>query len=143
MKRNDIRNVAIIAHVDHGKTTLVDQMMRQSGLFRESELRGECMLDSNDLEREPGITILAKRIATTALSSPSKDLHPLYDAILAHVPPPDVEPDKALQLLVTTLDWSDYVGRIGIGKVAAGKIRKGQKIALMKHDGRRVDDTVA
>src|SRR5438105_11312162 len=63
-KRIDtIRNVAIIAHVDHGKWTLVDQLMRQSGLFRESELRGECILDSNDLERERGITILAKNIA--------------------------------------------------------------------------------
>src|ERR1700731_3145705 len=65
MKRADIRNVAIIAHVDHGKTTLVDQMMRQSGLFRESELRGERILDTNDLERERGITILAKNIALT------------------------------------------------------------------------------
>src|SRR6266481_2478334 len=64
-KRADIRNVAIIAHVDHGKTTLVDQMLRQSGLFRESELRGERILDSNDLERERGITILAKNIALT------------------------------------------------------------------------------
>src|SRR5947209_19592711 len=63
MKRTDIRNVAIIAHVDHGKTTLVDQLMRQSGLFREGELRGECILDSNDLERQRGITILAKNIA--------------------------------------------------------------------------------
>src|SRR5947209_17389880 len=63
MKRSDIRNVAIIAHVDHGKTSLVDQLMRQSGTFRESELRGECILDSNDLERERGITILAKNIA--------------------------------------------------------------------------------
>jgi len=253
MKRTDIRNVAIIAHVDHGKTTLVDQMMRQSGLFRESELRGECILDSNDLERERGITILAKNIAlvlggtkvniidtpghadfggevervlkmadgclllvdaaegplpqtrfvlrkafenklrpivvinkidrsdarpqevlnsvfdlfvelgaddatldfttifaagrqgiaTTDLAVPGKDLSALFAAILEHVPPPDVEPDKPLQLLVVTLDWSDYVGRIGIGKVGAGKIRKGQKIALMKHDGRRVDDTVA
>jgi GTP-binding protein len=253
MKRNDIRNIAIIAHVDHGKTTLVDQMMRQSGLFRESELRGECILDSNDLERERGITILAKNIAlvvagvkiniidtpghadfggevervlkmadgclllvdaaegplpqtrfvlrkafenklrpivvinkidrgdarpqevlngvfdlfveldaddatldfptiyaagrqgvsTTDLAIPAQDLRPLLDAILKHVPPPDVEPDKPLQLLVTTLDWSDYVGRIAIGKIAAGTIRKGQKIALLKHDGRRVDDTVA
>src|SRR5215469_18738196 len=63
MKRNDIRNVAIIAHVDHGKTTLVDQILRQSGLFREGELQGDCILDSNDLERERGITILAKNIA--------------------------------------------------------------------------------
>src|SRR5712671_4588245 len=63
MKRSDIRNIAIIAHVDHGKTTLVDQMMRQSGQFRESELRGDCILDSNDLERERGITIPAKNIA--------------------------------------------------------------------------------
>src|SRR5207253_11510386 len=63
MKRPDIRIIAIIAHVDHGKTTLVDALMRQSGLFRESELRGECILDSNDLERERGITILAKNIA--------------------------------------------------------------------------------
>src|SRR5258708_15379571 len=64
-RADNIRNVAIIAHVDHGKTTLVDQLMRQSGLFRESELRGECILDSNDLERERGITILAKNIALT------------------------------------------------------------------------------
>src|SRR5438270_2920788 len=65
MKRTDLRNIAIIAHVDHGKTTLVDQMMRQSGLFREGELRQDCILDSNDLERERGITILAKNIALT------------------------------------------------------------------------------
>src|SRR5689334_4854327 len=206
-KRNDIRNVAIIAHVDHGKTTLVDQILRQSGLFREGELRGECILDSNDLERERGITILAKNIAftigdtkvnlmdtpghadfggevervlkmadgafllvdaaegplpqtrfvlrkafacglrpivvinkidradarptavlnavfdlfvelgaddatldfpiiyasgrqgiaTTDLAVPGKDLHPLYDAILKHVPPPEVKPDEPLQ----------------------------------------------
>jgi GTP-binding protein len=253
MKRTDLRNVAIIAHVDHGKTTLVDQMMRQSGLFRESELRGDCILDSNDLERERGITILAKNIAlvvagtkiniidtpghadfggevervlkmadsclllvdsaegplpqtrfvlrkafesnlrpivvinkidrhdarptdvlnavfdlfveldaddatlefpviyasgrqgvaTTDLAVPAVDLQPLYDVILKHVPCPDVEIDAPLQMLVTTLDWSDYVGRIAIGRVVAGKIRKNQRIAMLKHDGRRVDDTVA
>ncbi|HLN28918.1 MAG TPA: translational GTPase TypA [Gemmataceae bacterium] len=253
MKRSDIRNVAIIAHVDHGKTTLVDQMLRQCGLFRESELRGECILDTNDLERERGITILSKNIAlkiggnkvniidtpghadfggevervlkmadgalllvdaaegplpqtrfvlrkafesglrpivvinkidrpdarpidvlnavfdlfveleaddatldfptiyasgregiaTTDLAIPATDIRPLFDAILKHVPPPEVDPEKPLQMLVVTLDYSDYVGRIAIGRVVAGKIRKGQRIALLKADGRRIDDTVA
>src|SRR5438105_6680092 len=253
MKRTDFRNIAIIAHVDHGKTTLVDQMMRQSGLFRESELRGDCILDSNDLERERGITSLAKNIALTLggtkvniidtpghadfggevervlkmadgalllvdaaegplpqtrfvlrkafecglrpivvinkidrpdarpvdvlnavfdlfveldaddatldfptiyasgregiatpdLSIPATDIRPLYDAILKHVPPPEVQPDAPLQMLVVTLDYSDYVGRIAIGKVVAGKIRKGQRVSLMKHDGKRIEDTVA
>jgi GTP-binding protein len=252
-KRSDLRNVAIIAHVDHGKTTLVDQMLRQSGLFRASELRGECILDSNDLERERGITILAKNIAlvlggnkvniidtpghadfggevervlkmadgalllvdaaegpmpqtrfvlrkafecglrpivvinkidrpdarptevlngvfdlfvelgaddatldfptiyasgregiaTTDLAIPATDIRPLYDAIFKHVPPPEVDVEAPLQMLVITLDYSDYVGRIAIGRVFAGKIRKGQRIALLKPDGRRLDDTVA
>ncbi|MCC6418588.1 MAG: translational GTPase TypA [Gemmataceae bacterium] len=254
-KRTDIRNVAIIAHVDHGKTTLVDQMMRQSGLFRENELRGEQILDSNDLERERGITILAKNIALTVggtklniidtpghadfggevervlkmadgclllvdaaegpmpqtrfvlrkafecglrpivvinkidrpdaragdvlngvfdlfveldadeatleqathpiyasgrqglatadLAAPGKDIRPLFDAILERVPPPEVELDVPLQMLVVTLDYSDYVGRIGIGRVVAGKIRKGQRVAVLKKDGARVDDQVA
>src|SRR5713226_349530 len=253
MKRTDIRNIAIIAHVDHGKTTLVDQMMRQSGLFRESELKGDCILDSNDLERERGITILAKNIAltlggikvniidtpghadfggevervlqmadgalllvdaaegplpqtrfvlrkaferelrpivvinkidrpdarpvdvlnsvfdlfveldaddatldfltiyasgrngvaTTDLAIPPADIRPLYDAILKHVPAPEVEMDAPLQMLVVTLDHSDFVGRIAIGRVVAGRIHKGQNIALLKHDGRRLDDCIA
>src|SRR5829696_7127290 len=63
MRRSDIRNIAIIAHVDHGKTSLVDALLRQSGQFRDSQLQGNCILDSNDLERERGITILAKNIA--------------------------------------------------------------------------------
>jgi GTP-binding protein len=252
MKHQDIRNVAIIAHVDHGKTTLVDQLMRQSGLFRESELRGDCILDSNDIERQRGITILAKNIAltvggtkiniidtpghadfggevervlkmadgalllvdaaegplpqtrfvlrkafecglrpiviinkidrpdarptevlnavfdlfveldaddatldfptiyasgrqgiaTTDLSVPAKDIRPLFDAIMNHVPPPRDDDSGPLQMLVVTLDYSDYVGRIAIGRVFAGKIRKGQKIALIKDKGERIDDTI-
>jgi GTP-binding protein len=259
MKRNDLRNVAIIAHVDHGKTTLVDEMMRQSGLFRREELdrlaggQHGLILDSNDLERERGITILAKNIAltlggtkvniidtpghadfggevervlkmadgalllvdaaegplpqtrfvlrkafecglrpivvinkidrgdarplevlnqvfdlfveldaddatldfptiyasgrqgiaTTDLAVPAVDLRPLYDAILKHVPPPEVQPEAPLQMLAVTLDYSDYVGRIAIGRVFAGKVRKGQRVALLKRDGKRQDDTVA
>jgi GTP-binding protein len=253
LKRNDLRNVAIIAHVDHGKTTLVDQLMRQSGLFRESELRGECILDSNDIERQRGITILAKNIALTVagtkiniidtpghadfggevervlkmadgalllvdaaegplpqtrfvlrkafecglrpivvinkidrpdarpqqvlnevfdlfveldaddatldfptvyasgrngvatydLAVEAKDIRPLFDVIMKHVPPPVVDVEKPLQMLVVTLDWSDYVGRIAVGRVVAGKIKKGQRVAVMKRDGRRQDVSVA
>jgi GTP-binding protein len=258
MKRTDIRNLAIIAHVDHGKTTLVDEMMRQSGLFRSGELEklegGQhgLILDSNPLERERGITILAKNIAltvgdtkiniidtpghadfggevervlkmadgalllvdaaegvmpqtrfvlrkafenrlrpiviinkidrhdarpaevlngvfdlfveldaddatldfptiyasgrngiaTTDLALPSANIRPLIDAILRYVPPPEVRPDEPLQMLVVTLDHSDYVGRIGIGKVVSGKIHKGERIALLKPDGSRVDSTI-
>ncbi len=252
MKRNDLRNVAIIAHVDHGKTTLVDQMLKQSGQFRESELKETCILDSNPLERERGITILAKNIAlvvggtkiniidtpghadfggevervlkmadgalllvdaaegplpqtrfvlrkafecglkpivvvnkidrpdarpvevlnqvfdlfveldaddetldfttiyasgregvaTTDLAIKPVDIRPLFDAMLKKVPAPDVNAEAPLQMLIVTLDHSDYVGRIGIGRVMAGKIKKGQRIALMKRDGARVDDQV-
>jgi GTP-binding protein len=255
MRRNDLRNVAIIAHVDHGKTTLVDNMLRQSGQFRQEELdrlaggQHGLILDSNDLERERGITILAKNIAinlggtkvniidtpghadfggevervlkmadgclllvdaaegplpqtrfvlrkafecglrpivvinkidradarptdvlngvfdlfvdldapeaaldfttvyaagrqgiaTPDLSIPATDLKPLFAAILQHVPAPEVDTEGPLQMLVTTLDWSDYVGRIAVGRVVRGKIRKNQRIALLKHDGKRVD----
>jgi GTP-binding protein len=258
MLRNDLRNVAIIAHVDHGKTTLVDNMLRQSGLFRQEELdrltggQHGLILDSNDLERERGITILAKNIAitlgdtkiniidtpghadfggevervlqmadgclllvdaaegplpqtrfvlrnafacglrpivvinkidradarpndvlngvfdlfvdleapdaaldfttiyaagrqgiaTTDLAVPAVDLKPLFAAILKHVPPPDVDVDGPVQMLVTTLDWSDYVGRIGVGRIIRGKLRKNQRIALLKADGKRVDSNI-
>jgi GTP-binding protein len=257
--RADIRNVAIIAHVDHGKTTLVDEMMRQSGLFRASELEklegGQhgLIMDSNPLERERGITILAKNIALTVagnkvniidtpghadfggevervmrmadgalvlvdaaegplpqtrfvlrkafecglrpivvinkidrpdarptevlnlvfdlfvelgaddatldfpvvycsgrkgiatldLAVPGVNLQPLFAAILKHVPPPVVDANAPLQMLVVTLDWSDYVGRIAVGRVMAGKIRKNQRIALLKRDGQRMDDNIA
>ena len=82
-------------------------------------------------------------IATTDLAIPATDIRPLVDAILRYVPPPEVDPHAPLQMLVVTLDYSDYVGRIAIGKVVAGKICKGQRIALLKHDGRRLDDTVS
>jgi GTP-binding protein len=259
MRRNDIRNIAVIAHVDHGKTTMVDQMLRQSGLFRSEELdklaggQHGLIVDSNDLERERGITILAKNIAirlgdvkvnlmdtpghadfggeverilqmadgvfllvdaaegplpqtrfvlrkafehklkpvvvinkidrpdariadvhnlifdlflemgaddetlefpliyasgkngvaTTDLNVPPKDLKPLFDAILTHIPPPEADPDGPLQMQVVSLEYSDYVGRIAVGKINRGKIRKGQRVALLKQkDGRRIDDTV-
>lgn len=253
MQRNDIRNIAIIAHVDHGKTTLVDQMMRQSGLFRESELRGERILDSNDLERERGITILAKNIAlkiagtkinlidtpghadfggevervlkmadgalllvdaaegvmpqtrfvlrkafacglrpivvinkidrpdarvtevlngvfdlfveldadektldfptiyasgregisTDDLSKPAKDLVPLFDAIMKYVPGPEGNTNLPLQMLVVTLGFSEFLGRIAIGRVFAGKIKKNQRISHMRHDGTRTAENIS
>ncbi len=244
MRRTDIRNIAIIAHVDHGKTTLVDCLLRQSGEFRASQLVGDCILDSNDLERERGITILAKNIAlhykgvkinvidtpghadfggevervlrmadgalvlmdaaegpmpqtrfvlqkalsyglrpvvvvnkvdrpdarpkevldeafelfmelgaedeladfpfiftsaregyaTHDLNVRGDSMQPLFDLILESIPGPEVEPDQPLQMLVTTLDWSSYVGRIGIGRVQAGSLKRGQQVALMQAD---------
>ena len=242
-RRDDIRNVAIIAHVDHGKTTLVDAMLRQSGQFRASQLQGERILDSNDLERERGITILAKNIAIkygdikinlidtpghadfggevertlqmadgalvlvdafegpmpqtkfvlrkafachirpivvinkidrpdarptevlneifdtfvgagrqrgparfplhlrlgqgrasprTIRMRPRETSSPSYDMIVKHVPGPVVDPDRPFQMLCTTLDFSEYVGRIAIGRIASGRVRRGQKAVLMK-----------
>ena len=242
MQRQDIRNIVIIAHVDHGKTTLVDCLLRESGQFRAEQLSDERMLDSNDLERERGITILAKNIslpykgvkinvidtpghadfggevervlkmadaalvlvdaaegpmpqtrfvlskaiesgvkplivvnkidrpdaridavvdetlellmdlgcedvlddfpiiyasakegyATHDPSEPSDSILPIMDLILEHAPGPDVQIDAPLQMIVTTLDWSEYVGRIAIGRIAAGSITTGQQIALMQ-----------
>ena len=237
-RRNDIRNLAIIAHVDHGKTTLVDCLLRQSGQFRASQLSGERILDSNDLEKERGITILAKNIAVEwkgtkinlidtpghadfggevervlrmadgalvlvdaaegpmpqtrfvlakALESrlrpvvvvnkidrpdarplevldeilglflelgadddladfpfvyassrhgfASHDpavregtMQPLLDLVLEKIPGPTVDHDAPLQMLVTTLGWSDYVGRIAIGRLESGKLTKGAPV---------------
>lgn len=251
-RRSDIRNVAIIAHVDHGKTTLVDAMLRQSGQFRDSQLQGERILDSNDLERERGITILAKNIAIPyegvkinlidtpghadfggevertlqmadgalvlvdafegpmpqtkfvlrkafanhirpivvinkidrpdarpqevlneifdtfvelgadelALDFPyiyasgragfaSHDpetregtIRPLLDMILEKVAGPEVDQDAPFRMLCTTLDFSEYVGRIAIGRIAAGSVRRGQKVALLQEDDRSISDTV-
>jgi GTP-binding protein len=245
--------VAIIAHVDHGKTTLVDQMLRQSGMFRASELRGERILDSNDLERERGITILAKNIALRyhgvkinlidtpghadfggevervlkmadgcfllvdaaegpmpqtrfvlrkafqcglrpivvvnkidrpdarpaevvnetfdlfvelgaddrALdfpiiyasardgyagldpANPGPDVRPLFDALLQHVPPPEADPESPLQVLVTTLDYSDYVGRIAIGRVFSGTLQANQPVTRICRGGAHLPASIA
>ena len=245
MRRNDIRNVVIIAHVDHGKTTLVDCLLRQSGQFRDTELKGERILDSNDLERERGITILSKNIAipyrgvkinlidtpghadfggevervvkmadgclllvdaaegpmpqtrfvlekalqegvrpivvvnkvdrtdgrplealdeglellaelggdeqldnaayvfssakngfaTPDPSEPSSDMRPLLDLLVDALPGPDVDQESPLQMMVTTLDWSEYVGRIAVGRIQSGKIELGQTIDLHQKDG--------
>ena len=240
-----IRNVAIIAHVDHGKTTLVDALLKQSGVFREGEDVPICVMDSNDIERERGITILSKNTAVKyketliniidtpghadfggevervlgmvdgcilivdanegpmpqtrfvlkkalekglrpivvvnkidrELASPhaavdkvldlflelgadddqcdfphlfasgmagyaqndmetkGTDMVPMFEAILRHVPPPVGDAEKPLQLQVTTLDYSDYLGRIVIGKIHNGTITMGQQAALIKEDG--------
>jgi GTP-binding protein len=253
MRRNDIRNIAIIAHVDHGKTTLVDCLLRQSGEFRESQLVGDCILDSNELERERGITILAKNIAvpykgvkiniidtpghadfggevervlrmangalvlvdaaegpmpqtrfvlTKALECglqplvvinkidrhdarpdevlseifdlflelgaddrladfpyvyasarhgfathdpavPGTSMQPLLDLVLERIPGPEIDAKSPLQMLVTTLDWSDYVGRIAVGRIFSGSISRGQQVALMQSDQRELVGKVA
>ena len=244
-RRTDIRNVAIIAHVDHGKTTLVDCLLRQSGQFRDSQLAGERILDSGDLERERGITILAKNIAlqhagvkiniidtpghadfggevervlrmadgalllldaaegpmpqtrfvlrkalecglkpivvvnkidrpdarsqdvvaealelfldlgadeqvadfpyvfasakegfaTEDPEVPGDSMQPLLEMLLEHVPGPEVDTESPLQMLVSQIDYSEYVGRIAIGRIQAGTIRSGQSLALMQESG--------
>ena len=240
-----IRNIAIIAHVDHGKTTLVDALLSQSGIFRDNEAVPTCVLDSNDLERERGITILSKNTAVTykdtrvnivdtpghadfggevervlgmvdgcllivdanegpmpqtrfvlkkaleqglrpivfvnkidrarvdpetavdkvldlflelgadddqcdfpylfgsglggfaknEMASENENMKPLFDAILRHVPPPVGDENKPLQLQVTTLDYSEFLGRIVIGRVHNGVIRNGQSASLIKENG--------
>ena len=231
--RDDIRNIAIIAHVDHGKTTLVDEMLKQGGVFRANQQVADRVMDSNDLERERGITILSKNTAvhyngvkinivdtpghadfsgevervlkmvsgvlllvdsfegpmpqtrfvlkkalelnlkviivinktdrpdarcdevldetlellidldandeqldspviyasgrsgtaTTDWRKPGTDLRPLFDCILEHIPAPEGDPDEPLQMLISTIDYNDYVGRIGIGRIERGTIK--------------------
>lgn len=242
---SETRNIAIIAHVDHGKTTLVDAMLRQSGIFRENEEVAERVMDSNDLERERGITILAKTtgvryrgtkinivdtpghsdfggeveralkivdgvmllvdasegplpqtryvlskaleanlppilvinkidrpdariqevlnevydlfidldatedqldfpviyanakagIAKRSPEDDSSDLRPLFELILEHIPPPAGDPDAPLQALVANLDYSDYLGRLAIGRVFSGTLRLNDEVAIAKLDG--------
>jgi len=248
MEPPQIRNVAIIAHVDHGKTTLVDQILRQCHAFRQGQQVRERIMDSNDLERERGITITAKNFAVTyngvrinlidtpghadfggevervlkmadgvlllvdafegpmpqtrfvlqkamqlklkpvvvinkvdrkdarphevldeifnlfcelhatdeqldfrgvyaagrdgwavgELDEERRDLSPLLDMIVAHVPPPRVQ-DGPLQMLVAAMDHSDYVGRIGVGRIVRGRLAARDTVALLKRDGGRAD----
>ena len=248
-----IRNVAIIAHVDHGKTTLVDAMLKQSGIFREGEEVPDCVMDSNPLERERGITILSKNTAVRyketlinivdtpghadfggevervlgmvdgcllivdanegpmpqtrfvlkkalekglrpivvvnkidrpqadphgavdkvldlflelgadddqcefpylfasglagfATKDPTvegKDMQPLFEEILEHVPPPVGDPSKPLQMQVTTLDYSEYLGRIAIGRIHNGTVESGQQAALVVESGEIVKGKVS
>src|SRR5437016_4324554 len=161
--RYDIRNVAIIAHVDHGKTTLVDALLRQSGAVRANQQMDERVMDSNDLEKERGITILAKNTsirylvddpdalghpvhheATHTASGhdlPAVFVHPkavkinIFDAVLKRIPPPPGYADAPLQLLVSAIDYNDYVGRLGIGRIQRGKIRQGEDVVLILRDG--------
>ena len=245
MIREDVRNIAIIAHVDHGKTTLVDGMLQQSGVFRENQEVAERVMDSNDLERERGITILSKNTAITYkdtkinivdtpghadfggevervlkmvdgvillvdafegtmpqtrfvlgkalelnlavivcinkidrpearpeevidevlellmdldatdeqldapiifasakagyaisdLGDEPRDLQPLFDAILEHIPAPEGDPEAPLQMLVSTIDYNEYVGRIGVGKIDNGTIHVNDEVMLVNfHD---------
>jgi GTP-binding protein len=252
--RNDIRNVAIIAHVDHGKTTLVDALLRQSGNFRDSQVSQDTILDSNPLERERGITILSKNVAINyidpatnqavkinlidtpghadfggevervlsmadgvfllvdaaegpmpqtrfvlkkafqhelrpivvinkidrqdaradavlnevfdlfvemgaddetldfpvlyasgragtaswKLEEPGKDIRPVFEALLKHIPAPHGDPEKTLQLRISSIQYNDYVGRIGVGRISNGVIKNGQQVVIVKRDGTQV-----
>ncbi|MCI8402534.1 MAG: translational GTPase TypA [Lachnospiraceae bacterium] len=242
-KREDVRNVAIIAHVDHGKTTLVDELLKQSGVFRAGQEVAERVMDSGDIERERGITILSKNTAVTykntkinivdtpghadfggevervlkmvngvvllvdafegampqtkfvlrkalelslpvivcinkidrpearpsevvdevlelfleleandeqldcpfvyasakagfarlSLEDESKDMIPLFETILDYIPAPEGDPDAPAQMLVSTIDYNEYVGRIGVGKIDNGSLRVNQEVVLVNH----------
>ena len=242
-KREDVRNVAIIAHVDHGKTTLVDELLKQSGVFRENQEVAERVMDSNDIERERGITILSKNTAITYkgtkiniidtpghadfggevervlkmvngvilvvdafegampqtkfvlrkalelnlpvivcvnkidrpearcaevvdevlelfidleadesqldcpfvfasarggyasldMDKEGTDMIPLFDTILDYIPAPEGDPDAGTQVLISTIDYNEYVGRIGVGKVDNGSIKVNQDVVMVNH----------
>lgn len=243
IKREDIRNIAIIAHVDHGKTTLVDELLKQSGVFRENQEVEERVMDSNDIERERGITILSKNTAVhykntkiniidtpghadfggevervlkmvngvvlvvdafegpmpqtkfvlkkalelklpvivcinkidrpearpdavidetlelfmdldaddsqldcpfvyasakagysiLELDDKPENMIPLFETILEYIPAPEGDPDASTQVLISTIDYNEYVGRIGVGKVDNGTIRVNQDVIVVNH----------
>src|SRR5262249_10364080 len=132
-----LRPIVVINKIDRSDARPADVLNSVFDLFVELDA-DEATLDF------PTIYASGREgIATPDLAVPATDIRPLYDAILKHVPPPDVNADAPLQMLVVTLDWSDYVGRIAIGRVFAGKIRKGQRVALLKRDGRRAEEKIA
>lgn len=253
IKQENLRNVAIIAHVDHGKTTLVDQMLKQSGTFRSNETVNERVMDSNDLERERGITILSKNtsihygnvkinivdtpghadfggeverilqmvdgvlllvdafdgcmpqtrfvlkkalalgkkavvvinkidrpmarpyevvdevldlfielganeeqiefpvvyasgrdgFATYSPDVEGKDMRPLFDTVLKEIQPPAGDPDAPLQILFSNIEYDDYLGRIGVGRVERGRVKVGQTVALCHKDGTATNVKIA
>src|SRR5947209_7044733 len=162
-QRDSIRNIAIIAHVDHGKTTLVDAMLWQSGLFRQNESVPERIMDSIDLERGDArpaevldevydlfidldatedqlefpvlYTNARAGTATPDLAEPGRSLVPLFETILSTVPPPRFDPAMGLQLRVAMLDWDDYVGRLLIGRIVNGRVRQAERVAVAHPDG--------
>src|SRR5438477_83180 len=115
-RRADVRNIAIIAHVDHGKTALVDAMLRESGVFRVNE---------EQLDFPIIFTIAKAGTASRELATPGKDLRPLFDVILSTLPGPKHVPDALVQFQANNLAYDDYVGRIAIGRVHAGQIQTG------------------
>src|SRR5436190_1192411 len=159
----DIRNVAIIAHVDHGKTTLVDCLLKQSGTFRDNQQVAERAMDSNDLERERGITILAKATSVvwkgTRVNIVDTPGHAdfggeverilsmvdgvvlLVDAAEGPLPPPKIEDDPAFRMLVTTLESDPFLGRILTGRILSGTVKPNTTIKALARDGHELEQT--
>jgi GTP-binding protein len=133
-----LRPIVVINKIDRPDARITDVLNGVFDLFVE--------LDADDATLDFPTVYASGRSGIASLDPakhPPKDLQPVYEVILSHVPPPDVDFEAPLQMLVVTLAYSDYVGRIAVGRIVAGKIRKGQRVALLKHDGRRIDDTVA
>src|SRR5258706_539749 len=157
--RRPLRNIAIIAHVDHGKTTLVDKLLQQAGTFAKHQHLVERVMDSGDIERERGITILAKNTAvdnhgatedqldfpviyasalngwaSTKVDEVGTDMRPLFDAVLKYVPEPVGDPEGPLQMQIAAVDYSSFLGRIAVGRIRRGSIKKAQEVAIMSGD---------